>query len=65
MFGRTHTSFSPWIVVQANNKRRARLESMRHVLSQLPYSGKNDAKITLVPDPTTIERFHRAARRQD
>ena len=65
MFGRTHTSFSPWIVVQANNKRRARLESMRYVLSQLPYAGKNDAKITLVPDPTTIGRFHRAARRQD
>lgn len=65
MFSRTHTSFSPWIIVQANNKRRARLESIRYVLSQLPYTGKNDARTTLIPDPTTVSRFHRAARKLD
>lgn len=65
MFSHTHTSFSPWIVVQANNKRRARLESMRHVLSQFPYAGKDDARLSLVPDPNTIGRFHRASRKLD
>lgn len=59
MFSRTHTSFSPWIIVQANNKRLARLESMRHVLNLLPYEGKEAAKTRLAPDPTVITRFHR------
>ncbi len=59
MFGRTHTSFSPWIIVQANNKSQARLESIRHVLSQFPYDGKQDASVRLVPDPNIVGRFHR------
>ena len=61
MFSRTHNSFSPWIIVKANNKRHARLESMRYVLSSLNYKGKDEARTTLVPDPNTIMRFHRSA----
>ena len=61
MFSRTHTSFSPWIIVQANNKRRARLESMRYLLSLIDYAGKDQARISLIPDPTTVMRFHRGA----
>jgi len=61
MFGRTHTSYSPWIIVQANNKRRARLESMRYVLSNLNYKGHADALTTLIPDPNVVMRFHRSA----
>jgi len=61
MFSRTHNSFSPWIIVKANNKRRARLESMRYVLSSLDYRGKDEARTTLVPDPNTVMRFHRSA----
>lgn len=61
MFSRTHTSYSPWMIVQANNKRKARLESMRHLLSVLEYTGKRDARVSLVPDPNVIMRFHRAA----
>jgi polyphosphate kinase 2 (PPK2 family) len=61
MFSRTHTSFSPWIVVKANNKRRARLESMRYVLSQIDYAGKDKARVSLFPDPDVITRFHRGA----
>ena len=33
MFSKTHTSYSPWIVVSADDKKKARLESMRYVLS--------------------------------
>lgn len=65
MFGRTHTSFSPWIIVKANNKRKARLESMRYVLSMVEYTGKRDARVSLITDPNVITRFHRAARRED
>jgi polyphosphate kinase 2 len=65
MFSRTHTSFSPWIIVRANNKRRARLESIRHVLSILDYSGKETAKVSVFPDPNIVTRFHRSAIKVD
>ncbi len=41
MFKRTSNSFSPWVIVNADNKQDARLESMRYVLSVLPYPDKN------------------------
>lgn len=59
MFARTHTAFSPWIIVRANNKRKARLESMRYVLNLLPYAGKEKAGVPLTPDPNIVTRFHR------
>ena len=40
MFSKTHTTFSPWIIVKTNNKKQARLESMRYVLSQFNYKEK-------------------------
>ncbi len=42
MFSKTHTTFSPWIIVRANTKKTARLESIRHVLSSLDYDGKEN-----------------------
>ncbi len=61
MFSRTHTTFSPWLIVRANNKKTARLESMRYVLSRVQYDGKDKAGTTLIPDPNIIQRFHRSA----
>jgi polyphosphate kinase 2 len=37
MFAATDTPESPWYVVQANNKRQARLNLITHFLSQVPY----------------------------
>jgi polyphosphate kinase 2 len=65
MFSRTHTSFSPWIIVRANDKKKARLESIRYVLSMLDYTGKQDAKIELHPDPNVAVRFHRGGANLD
>jgi polyphosphate kinase len=59
MFSKTHTSFAPWIIVKANDKRAARLESIRHVLNAIDYAGKNDAKVRIAPDPDVVTRFHR------
>jgi polyphosphate kinase 2 len=59
MFSKTHTTFSPWIIVKANDKQAARLESLRYVLNLLPYKGKEEAGIRLTPDPNIITRFHR------
>jgi len=61
MFSRTHTSFSPWIIVRANDKKQARLESIRYVLNLLPYAEKESAKVTVTPDPNIVSRYHRAA----
>jgi len=61
MFSRTHTSFAPWIIVRADNKRVARLESMRYVLSLIDYAGKEKSRVSLFPDPNIITRFHRGA----
>lgn len=60
MFSRTHTNYSPWIIVKTNDKKEARLESMRYVLSQFDYEGKGESGITLLPDPNVIMRFHRS-----
>ncbi|TNE28114.1 MAG: polyphosphate kinase 2 [Bacteroidetes bacterium] len=61
MFNRTHTNFSPWIIVKTNSKREARLESLRYVLSQFEYEGKGESGIELLPDPNVIIRYHRSA----
>lgn len=59
MLSKTHTSFSPWIIVKANNKKNARLESIRYVLDNIPYAGKEHAKVRIMPDPNVVTRFHR------
>lgn len=61
MFSKTHTNFSPWVIVKTNNKKEARLESMRHVLSQFDYDKKGESGISLLPDPNVIMRYHRSA----
>ncbi|WP_109852964.1 polyphosphate kinase 2 [Aquimarina sp. AU58] len=59
MFSKTHTTFSPWVIVKTNSKKTARLESMRYVLSRFDYTGKSKAKTTLLPDPNVILRYYR------
>ena len=61
MFSKTHTSYSPWISVETNVKYTARLESMRYVLSQFKYDGKDNANISLLPDPNVVYRYHRTS----
>lgn len=61
MFNKTHTNFCPWMIVKTNDKREARLESMRYVLSLFEYEGKGDSGINLLPDPNVIVRYHRSA----
>ncbi|WP_372744454.1 polyphosphate kinase 2 [Lutibacter sp.] len=65
MFSKTHTSYSPWIIVRANNKKTARLESIRHVLSLFNYDGKSEALTTLLPDPNIVSRYFRSTKQID
>lgn len=60
MFSQTHTSYCPWIIIEANDKKQARLEAIRYVLNRFDYDGKEDAGIVLAPDPNLVARYHRS-----
>lgn len=62
MFSKTHTSYSPWIIVKTNDKMAARLESIRYVLTQFEYDNKKEANMQLIPDPNIIIRYFRSSR---
>ena len=49
MFSATDTGFAPWYVVRSDDKKRARLNVIRHLLAQLPYKKLKRDKIEL-PD---------------
>jgi polyphosphate kinase len=41
MLKETHSKEAPWTVVRSNDKRRARLNAIRHILLSLDYEGKD------------------------
>jgi len=45
----TDTELSPWNVVDADNKKRARLNCISHLLKQIPYKEIEPARIKLSP----------------
>ncbi len=53
MFFFTDLADAPWTVVKSNDKKRARLEAMRYVLSRVPYEGK-DERLVAKPDPLIV-----------
>lgn len=55
MFFYTDTADAPWVIVKSNDKKRARLNCMRHFLSTLDYPGK-DASVVDMPDPLIVGR---------
>jgi len=55
MFFYTDTADAPWTVVKSNDKKRARLAAMRHVLSTFEYDGK-DRDVVGVPDRLILGR---------
>ena len=55
IFRHTDTKIAPWTVVKSNDKKRARLEAMRHLLAGLDYEGKDPAVVGR-PDPKLVGR---------
>jgi polyphosphate kinase 2 len=47
MFKATDTGFAPWHVVRSNDKRRARLNLITHLLEQIPYKTAPREKVKL------------------
>lgn len=50
MLKETHTEFAPWTVIHANDKRRARLNLLRHMLKTIDYDGKDKNAIGTIDD---------------
>lgn len=65
MYSKTHTSYSPWVIVKTNNKETARLECIRYVLSKFNYDGKEEANTVLLPDPNVIMHYFRSSHQID
>jgi len=53
MFFYTDTADAPWTIVKSNDKKRARLNCMRHFLSSLPYP-KKDTRVVARPDDLIV-----------
>ncbi|WP_406316908.1 polyphosphate kinase 2 [Streptosporangium sp. NBC_01639] len=53
MFLYTDTEDAPWTVIKSNDKKRARIEAMRHLLSQFEYDNK-DHEVVGEPDPRIV-----------
>ena len=53
MFHYTDTAEAPWTVVKSNDKKRARLAAIRHVLAKFDYEGK-DKEVIGEPDKNII-----------
>ncbi len=55
MIRATDTEWAPWTTVKSNDKKRARINAMRHFLSRFDYDGK-DEKVVGAPDPLIVQR---------
>jgi polyphosphate kinase 2 len=53
MFFYTDTADAPWTVIKSNDKKRARVEAMRYVLSRFAYDNKDD-ELVGAPDPLIV-----------
>jgi polyphosphate kinase 2 (PPK2 family) len=53
MFHYTDSEHAPWTVIKSNDKKRARLEAIKHVLRKFDYAGRDDEAVGQ-PDKTLI-----------
>lgn len=53
MFFHTDTADASWVVVKSDDKKRARLDCMRHFLHTLPYPGKTP-QVAYPADPLIV-----------
>lgn len=57
MFSRTHTPYSPWMIVDSNDKKRARLNVARDLLSKVDYEDKDQNSVCLLADPNIVHLY--------
>jgi polyphosphate kinase 2 len=58
MLERTHIAEAPWWIVEGNDKKRARLNCISHLLTQVPY-GEIDHPEVILPERVHNPEYHR------
>jgi polyphosphate kinase 2 len=53
MLSETNRTISPWTIIRSDNKKSARLNCMKHILSQMDYDDKLPGD-QLIPDPKIV-----------
>ena len=53
----TDTADAPWTIVRSDDKKRARLNAMKFLLSSIPYDGKDEALVNSA-DPLVVGSAH-------
>ena len=51
MLAKTHITEAPWFTLEANDKRRTRLNYLRHVLNKVPYEDMTPTPIKMPKRP--------------
>ncbi len=64
MFFYTDTADAPWTIIKSNDKKRARLNTMRHFLSSVDYPDK-DMDVVGQPDPLIVGRASHVLHKSD
>ena len=64
MFFYTDTADAPWTVIKSNDKKRARINCMKHFLSRLDYPDK-DVSVATPPDPQTVHHAQKVVHASD
>ena len=57
MFLLTNFEVAPWTIIKSDDKKRARINAMRHVLNVIDYKDK-DASVAYAPDPSIVAYSH-------
>jgi polyphosphate kinase 2 len=64
MFARTNIPEAPWFTVEANDKKRARLNCLSHLLSKVPYTDMTPEAMELPPRRTAPDDYVRPPRNE-
>ncbi len=58
MLERSSTDWAPWHIIRGNDKLRARLNAIRHVLLSIPYDGRDEAAIGELDHKIVVDVQH-------
>ena len=50
MIAESHTRHAPWTVIRSNDKRRLRINAIRHVVANMDYEGKDEEAIGVIDE---------------
>ncbi|MDX1295984.1 MAG: polyphosphate kinase 2, partial [Sulfurimonadaceae bacterium] len=54
MLKNSHTGYAPWIIIRSDNKKKARINAIKHLLRNITYAGKIDPNELRVEDDILI-----------